>query len=87
MKATTTLIMLVSNPGTEVDARTRARLEGPLKVVDDVRAGGGTPDENIAAIGEFLRVATPLLAPPDAMLLEPLRAGHEASTSWTGSCR
>jgi len=73
----TTTIMLASNPGTDVDDRTRARLREPIKVVDDVRSSGGTAGEISTAIDGLLEM-TPQLAPPDALFLEPLRVAYEA---------
>ncbi|HUY46270.1 MAG TPA: hypothetical protein VMV92_11165 [Streptosporangiaceae bacterium] len=77
METLTTTIMLASNPGTDVDDRTRARLREPIKAVDDVRSNGGTAEEICTAIGGLLE-ATPLLAPSDALFLEPLRVAYDA---------
>jgi|GEM_PF-6668391 len=84
MQTLTKAIMLVSNPGTEVDDRTKARLREPIKAVDMGRSNSSTPEEICAAVCDLLG-ATPLLAPPDALFLEPLRKKleeYEAGTAW-----
>lgn len=82
MQTLTKAIMLASNPGTDVDDRTKAGLREPIKVVDSVRSNGGTPEEICAAIRDLLG-ATTLLAPPDGLFLEPLRRQLEAYEAGT----
>jgi hypothetical protein len=77
MQATIKLIMLVSNPGTEVDNRTRSRLRGRYRMSTTSVATAARPEEICAALEKLLTLKL-LLAPPDALLLDPLRSAYDA---------